>query len=91
MLKFACRVSCAVVLLFPSLTLASGTRIICEGQTIGKCFRKVGARPVAQPDCPTKKGWLIEEIPNCRRPVPRPNQEPRGTLEDKKAEVEEDN
>ena len=70
MLKSVWSISCLLVLLFPMLTLASGTKIICEGDRMPKCFkRKAGAAPVARSICPTKKGWVIIIDKKCLEEV----------------------
>ena len=66
MLKSVWCVSCLMVLLFPMFTLAAGTKIICEGDAIPECYKKkAGVDPVARPNCPTTKGWVIIHIKDC--------------------------
>ena len=83
-----------LALLYPALTLEAGTKkIICEYQKVEKCYEKVGAGPVASPNCPTKKGWVIRKIPNCvdvsRIPSDRDTEKAAGKPDDNGIKIKE--
>ena len=74
MLKYVCCAYSLIVLFFPAMTHGSeAKKIICEGEIVENCFRIVSEVPVADPNCPTKKGRLIEKIPNCDNAPSLPN------------------
>jgi hypothetical protein len=75
MLKSVWCVSCLVAFSFLMATPVSGKRkIVCEKAAIGPCWQKVGKEPVAKDNCPTKKGWVIQLIPDCPSGKKIPNE-----------------
>ena len=58
---------CLLALLFSNIILANQTRkVICEDDPVEECFKKDSKKPIPTNKCPTRKGWVIVKIPDCK-------------------------